>query len=244
MTTVLKVNGDASGTIEHRMLFTTAALAQMRQFATFAGGSGQRFDPVSEEQTRAMAESIGPGVTYVSSTPITTPDGRGRDATYAFTDVGQIRITQQPAAPGGVSLRTQGLSTDAEAITCSLTHEANGNVVLHVHVPEPNIPGATGSGTALPPGQLELIKSMLGGARVAVSVEPNGQLVKTSSPYVDGRRVTLLEVDLDQLLKDETLVDRVQAAKTTDEAKAILKDVPGLKMNFDREITVEFTPAK
>jgi len=68
--------------------------------------------------------------------------------------------------------------------------------------------------------------------------------VKTSSPYVDGSRVTLLEVDLDQVLKDETLLPRLQAAKTQDEAKAIVQGAAGLKINLDRDITIEFMPTK
>jgi hypothetical protein len=67
-----------------------------------------------------------------------------------------------------------------------------------------------------------------------------GTLVRSSSPYVEGSRVTLLEVDLDQMLKDDTLTSRLQGAKTQDEMKAIIKGTPGLKINFDREITVEF----
>jgi hypothetical protein len=66
--------------------------------------------------------------------------------------------------------------------------------------------------------------------------------VRSSSPYVEGSRVTLLEVDLDQVLKDETLLPRLQAAPTAEDAKAIIKDAPGLKINLDRAITIEFTP--
>ncbi len=66
--------------------------------------------------------------------------------------------------------------------------------------------------------------------------------MRTSSPFVDGSRVTLLDVNLDQLLKDETFLPRIQAAKTADEMKAILQEAPGLKINFDRAITIEFTP--
>src|SRR2546428_2926743 len=71
----------------------------------------------------------------------------------------------------------------------------------------------------------------------------SGSIVRASTPYVDGQRVTLLEVDLDQLLKDpDALLARVQAAKTPDQIKAALKDVPGLKMALEREITIAFTP--
>ena len=245
MTTVLNVNADGSGTVEHRMLFTKQALAQLRQFAAIGGGRGQAVDPTSEQQAREMASALGPGVTYVSSTPVTTPTGDGRDAVYAFTDVNQLRVAAQPAAPSGVAIRTQGLSTDAETLTFSLTHAANGNAVLHIHVPEPAIINALSSNASTIPQQMPMIKALLAGARIALTVEPSGSLVRTSSPFVEGQRVTLLQVDLDQLLKDpDALIARVQAAKTPDEVKLALKDVPGLKMSLEREITIEFTPAK
>lgn len=242
MTTTLKVNGDGSGTIDHRMVYSAAAIAQLRQFAMFGGRGGQSFDPLSEQQARNMTASIGPGVTYVASTPITSATGQGRETTFAFTDVSQLRISTQPAAPAGISVKTPGLSTESESITFSLTREPGGNTVLHIHVPEPNFLDALGSPGAT--AQIGLIKTMLAGAHVLLVAEPSGTLIKTSSPYVDGSRVTLLEVDLDQVLKDETLLPRLQAATTPDEAKTIVKNAAGLKINLEREITIEFTAAK
>jgi len=242
MTTVMKVGGDGGGTIEHRMLFTTAALLQLKQLSALGGGNGRTADPVSEDQARTMADTLGPGSSYVTSRPFESPIGRGRDATYAFTDVSQLRLSSQPAVPGGVSIKAQDFSTESEAVTFSITHEANGNAVLHVHVPEPNFLDALGPPSAA--GRLGMIRTALAGARVLLTVEPTGTLVRTSSPYVDGPRVTLLEVNLDDALKDETLLRRLQAAPNVDEAKAVIKDVPGLKINLDRDITVEFTPLK
>jgi hypothetical protein len=244
MATVMKVNGDGSGTVEHRMLFTAQALAQLRQFSALGGSRGQAVDPTSEQQAREMASALGPGVTYVSSSPITTPTGQGRDAIYAFTDVNQVRVAAQPAAPGGATIKAQGLSTHAEMLTFSMTREPSGNMILHIRVPEPALVEALGSNAASAPQQIAMVRTLLAGAHVTLGVEPAGQLVRTSSPYVDGPRVTLLEVDLDQVLKDETLVARVQAAKTPEDLKAALKDVPGLKVTLDPEITIEFTPAR
>jgi hypothetical protein len=241
MTTVLKVNADGSGTIDHRMLYSTAALAQLRQFAALGGGRGQ-MDPLSEQQARDMAATIGPGVSYVTSTPLDTPAGRGRESTYAFTDLTQLRISTQPAAPGGIAIKTPGFSTEAETVSFSLTREPGANPVLHIHVPEPNFLDALASPGAQ--GQIAMIKTALAGARVLLIAEPAGAVVKTSSPYADGQRVTLLEVDLDAILQDETLLPRLQAAKNNDDAKAILQTATGLKINLDRDITIEFTPAK
>jgi hypothetical protein len=245
MTTVVKINGDGSGTVDHRMLFTTAALRQIRQFAALGGGRGQTLDLVSEDQARAMAKSLGSGVTYVSSTPIDTPEGQGRLSTYAFTDISQIRISQQPDAPGGVTVRAQGLNTDSGTITCSLTHEANGNAVLHIALPEPSLPGADATGgNAAFAQQMPMLRSLLANARVSIVVEPSGHLVRTTSPFVDGERVTLLDVNLDELLGNEALMTKLQSARTADDLRAALKDAPGIRMVLDREVTIEFTPAK
>jgi hypothetical protein len=239
MTTVLKVAADGSGTIEHRMLYSPAALVQLRQFASLGGG-GQAFDPLSEQQAREMTASIGPGVTYVSSEPISTPAGQGRASIYAFTDVSQLRISTQPAAPAGLKIKTQGFSTEGESVTFAMSRNAAGHAVLQINVPEPNFLDALGSPNAT--AQIGMIKTLLAGARVLLAAEPAGTVVRTTSPYVEGSRVTLLEVDLDEVLKDETLLPRLQAAKTPDEAKSIVKSAAGLKINLDRAITIEFTP--
>jgi hypothetical protein len=239
MTTVLKVKGDGSGTIDHRMVYSPRALAQMRSL--HAGGAPP-VDPASEDQARALAAAIGPDVSYVVSTPISTPAGQGRDATYAFSDVAHLRVSTQPAAPPGLPINSPALKGDAESVTFSITQNPNGNAVLHVHVPEPNFLDALGGKGAA--SQIPMIKTLLGGARVLLAVEPAGTLVRTSSPFVDGGRVTLLEVDLDEVLKDETLIARLKAATTQDEAKAAVRAAAGVKINLDREITVEFTPAK
>jgi hypothetical protein len=47
-------------------------------------------------------------------------------------------------------------------------------------------------------------------------------------------------VDLDRVLGDEAFLARLQAAKTPDEVRAVTKGAPGLKINLDPEITVEF----
>jgi hypothetical protein len=243
MTTVVKLNGDGSGTIDHTMLVTKAALAQLRNFAALGGGRAQPIDLTSEDQARSMADALGPGVAYLSSDPIDTPLGEGRHAVYAFRDISQVRISQRP--------RTDGLPVKVDAgsgdITCTLTQESNGNAVLHINLPEISLPagfGGASTGNANFAQQMALVRSLLAGARVSIGVEPSGELVKTSSPYVDGGSVTLLDVNLDQVLTNEALLTKLQSSTTPDEIKAALKDVPGLKITLDREVTIEFTPAK
>jgi hypothetical protein len=247
MTTVVKVNGDGSGTIDHALVVTKAALAQLRSFgARGGGGRGQPIDLTSEDQARAMASALGPGVTYLSSTPIDTPVGQGRRAQYAFTDISQLRISDQPSTDGLPMRGRSSVNSRASDFTCALTREPSGNAVLHINLPEMNFSSALGDAAiGNPPAQqLALVRSLLAGARISIGVEPAGHLVRTNSPFVDGERVTLLDVNLDQVLGNEAVIATLQAATTPDEVKAALRDVPGLKIPLDREVTIEFTPAK
>jgi len=249
MTTLVKVNGDGSGTIDHSMVLSKAALAQLRGMAGLTGRNDKaQIDFTSEDQARAMAGALGTGVTYLSSEPIDTASGQGRRSLYAFADISQLKISQQPEAPGDI--RANGRAHGD--ITCTLTHEPNGNAVVHINLPEIELPdigrrsasGDTPSRNTALLQQFAMARALLAGARLQVAMEPAGRLVRTSSPYVEGSQVTLLDVDLDQLLGNEAVLIRLQEAANPEELRAALKDVPGLKMPLEREVTIEFTPAK
>jgi hypothetical protein len=239
--TVLTVKADGSGTIDQRVVFTQSAIAQLRQLATLSGGGDpQTFDPVSEEQAREGAAVLGPGVTYLSSTPINNSDGVGRDIKYAFTDINQLRVDQAPVPPGGGTIT----SRDDERVAFKLTRQPNGNALLTITVPQmPALGAGDNAGqsfTAPSPEQIALIRPMVAGAHVSIAIEPAGRLVRTNSLYVTGQRVVLLDVDLDSALSDDALLRKLQTAKTPDDAKTVLKNVPGLIMNLEPELTIEF----
>jgi len=246
--TVIKVKADGSGTIEQRILVTDAALDQLRAFTILGGGHAADVDPTSEAQAQSLASAIGPGVTYVSSTPVRTPAAQGRDALYAFTDISQIRISEQPQLPSGVNLGGSGVQTNAPPITFGVSPQPNGNVVLRIAVPRFQVfPGADGGPAEISgptPEQFAMARQVLAGARLTVAIEPQGRLVRTSSPYVDGPRVILIDVDVDQAASDPALADKLRSIRTLDDAKAAVAGVPGLKLTLDPEITIEFAPAR
>jgi hypothetical protein len=242
LATLVRVNGDGSGTVQQRLVFTPEALAQLQQLAILGGK--EVGNPISEEAARADAERFGPGVTLVSTTPIADGTGQGRESVYAFTDINQLRVSQQPGVPEGT---VRELDAGGEAMTATLTQQAGGNALLTIAVPQPALPGSPMSPRRGNPPSLEqiaMVRQMFKGARVSIAVEPAGALVKTSSAFVDGSRVTLLDVDLDTLMADETLSQRLQSARSVEDMSAILKDAPGLKVNLDRHVTIEFTPAR
>ena len=69
-----------------------------------------------------------------------------------------------------------------------------------------------------------------------------GRVIRSNSPYVDGQTVTLFDVDVDALLKDEEAFARLQNARTPAETAEALKNVQGVKITPERDIVIEFAP--
>lgn len=250
-TALIKVNADGSGTIEHQTLMTAAALAQLRQLAgLFGGSSGKPVDPFSEAQARDLADKMGDGVTLLSSTPLKTAAGEGRANVYGFRDITRVRFTQM-ATPGDTSVRASGLNFgDMGTVAFDLRRLDGGTSLLTLHMPgnllDTLVNQATGPGArrraVASADQLTMLRQAVAGMRLSIRIEPAGRLVRTSSPYVDGQIVTLFDLNLDELFKDETRLTRLIDAKTAAEAAAVLKDAPGLTIDPEREITIEFAP--
>jgi len=56
--------------------------------------------------------------------------------------------------------------------------------------------------------------------------------------------VTLVNVAFDQLLANDAAFSRLQTARSIEDVRAAMTEVPGLKVNLDPEITIEFTSAR
>jgi hypothetical protein len=58
---------------------------------------------------------------------------------------------------------------------------------------------------------LDMMKPMFKGFKIGIDIEVAGKILKTNADHVAGSRVTLLEMDMEALLQDETKLKQVQA---------------------------------
>jgi len=85
-----------------------------------------------------------------------------------------------------------------------------------------------------------MMKKMLDGLRIEIALEVAGAIVKTNSPYVQGSKVTLLEMDFAELITNDAVLGKLANPESIEDAKQMLKGVKGVKVNLDREVMVEF----
>jgi hypothetical protein len=240
--TTVRANADGSGTIVARMTYTREGQQRLQSVAPLLGGGGGASLPkFTEADAMAAAERFGPGVTYVSSTPIKTDDGEGIEAIYAFKDINPLTLGAAPA-----QMPMPDASMAGPPVKFTLTRDSNGTALLRIQPPPPDFSAAKalqGSDPQSPldPNLMAMVRGLVKGAHIAVFVEPVGTIVKTNAPYVDGPRIVLLDVQIDQLLTEGALA-RLGALKSTDDLKAFVKDTPGVKIALEPEISVEFKP--
>jgi hypothetical protein len=131
----------------------------------------------------------------------------------------------------------------------------NGNAVLTVVLPPPK-PEAPKKQAETPPPpvsaeasaeQMAMVRQMFKGLNMGITVDVEGKVVKTNSPYVEGSKVTLMDIDFDPLLSDaegfKSLNEKMEAAKGDDlKTMEVLKGIKGLKITTEPEISIEFTP--
>jgi len=250
--TLLTVNADGSGTIEQTMTMSAEAAAQASQLAAglgaLGGGSKSAKTPefFSEAEARGAAAKLGESVTFVSSERIKTKEAEGIRATYVFTDITKVRLNQKPRSPVGQPGGMKVGGSDPEDIHFRFARQPGGSSVVTLVFPEvtpDQVKKAQSAGAkeTIDPQALSMARMVLKDLRISIVMQVAGRILKTNSPYVEGPRVTLLDMNFNELLSDETLLQKLQGVESLEQAKTVLKGVKGFKFNFDREISVEFT---
>ncbi|MGE3841728.1 MAG: hypothetical protein AB7I50_09085 [Vicinamibacterales bacterium] len=243
--TVVKLRPDGSGTVEQTMLVNTEAFDGFAAMAGGDKGDGKvssniptPSDMLDEAKLKDAAARLGPGVKFVSATPLEDGKLKGARAVFAFDDINKVNVTS-----GGPSKES---SNDAP-MTFRMERRAGGTSVLTVRMPDrPDeiSQGQAGEKTPpMPPQMLALFKPLFADMRIGVALDLEGAIVKTNAAHVAGSRITLLDVDFGTLIGNDGAFEKLMAmgpnAKMSDVAP-VLKDIPGLKVQTSETVSVEF----
>lgn len=242
-TTVISISPDGSGTILQETGVSPQAMAMLQGMAAAGGDQGDQKDKPAElfgeEQALKVATSM--GVRFVSGEPIKTAQMEGYRARFAFDDVRKLQMKMNQETTAALS---GGGGTDTEPPFGFGFERRGDSAILTITMPQekpdlPGMPGATGGDETTPEQNaqaLQMMKMMMQGMFVDISLEVDGRIIKTNAPHVEGSRLTLMQLDFDKLLADESGLLKLQKAS---DMKS-LEHVAGLKLITEPRITVEF----
>ena len=242
-TTLIKVKPDGRGTVEQTTLINTQAIKAMMPGM---GQTGQSSNPVNDADLKRTAERMGPGVTVVSAEPVSANGFEGVKAVFAFEDINQLQISQDPDLGGGTRMAPDRKGNDPVRFT--LNHQGSTSLLTITVQDKPNAtakptPDAGNMPDMTDPMMMGMIKSMFQGFKVNIGLEVIGTIVRTNAEYVNGPRLTLLEMDMGALLEDEAKFKALQGKlgpnASLSAVKPYLKDLKGIKIDGP-VVTVEF----
>ena len=246
MTTLVKVNADGSGTVEQTMLVNMAAAKGLMGQAQ--GGTPQSPGQVmSQAELERMAANMGKGVKLVSREEVKGDNGfEGTKAIFSFADINDIQVNQ---SPGGPSASRSSEPTQNDPVRFKLTRSGGTSTLSINFIDRPN--GDKPETPAMPkempdltnPMMMNMLKAMFQGFKINVGLEVAGKIVKTNAEYVTGSHITLLDMDVVEVLSNEAALKSLQGkigpGMSFSEIKPLLKDVKGIKIDGP-SIRVEF----
>jgi hypothetical protein len=238
--TLIKVKLDGSGTIEQSILMNTAALKGVMA-GLGAQGQMKPAGPFTDADFKKIAESLGKGVRFVSSTPLSQGGFDGAKALFAFDDISGVRVQQDPSAATPLGAQRSPRSPVAFVFARQASSSVLTVTLDDKELKPPSTPSPPQAPPKMDPAMMQMMKQILQGFRIGVDLEVDGTIVKTNADYVNGSRITLLEVDLAGVLEDEAKLQALQGKMggSLSDLRSLLKDVKGVKINHP-VVTVEY----
>ena len=249
--TVIRVAPDGSGSLEQTLLFNAKGIENAFAGMGFKqnGKTTATENPFDETMMKQAAEELGNGVTLVSVTRVKQPGGfEGVTARFRFDDITKLN-TEDVLMPGPAK---EAAGDAQNRITFALSRTPAGTSILTAtfnEAPGPakdkNAPksGKDGAPDLDDPEVRQIVKALVKGFRIGFDLEVIGQVIKTDADYVTGKRITLVEIDVERLMlegKKLNSLDKVLGPQTSiAELRPYLRDVKGLKIN-QPVVTVEF----
>lgn len=266
--TLVRVKPDGSGTIEETFLMSKELVEQMKAMekqmsGAFADGNNNQgkkkskgkdkeaFSVLNVEELKKKADELGEGTTYVSSKKVITDKYEGYKAVYAFKDINKLKLNQNP---GGNMPSSQDRNKDTdskkELIAFRLTKGNPSKLVVKmpeekpVDKPEESKEEVKQEKIDDPNSEMVMaqMKKMFDGMKIGLAVEVMGTIVQTNATHREGSRVTLIEMDFGKLfaMPEELKKFSTQKPDTIENAKKLMKDIPGIKVELNKEVTIDF----
>ena len=228
---VVKINADGSGSVVDTVKFGEQAKGMMAAMEEMDKSTPA--EKKTKKETKFKEKATAMGLTFVSFE--TTPEGAQR-TTYSFKDVQTIKIGTTPTMENEKDEKTE------DPLTFKFTKSGGNSLLTVVHPKGKGDAEAKAKKEAPKPEEIQqalaMMKGMMAGLKMSFQVVPSGKLVKTSSPYVAGNTVTLIEMDFDQL--DEASLKKLASAdQSGPPSPELLKSLKGVKAT-EGEVTIEF----
>ena len=249
--TTVNLNNDGSGTIEEIVVMKSEVINMMKEFAmSFDSTKSEEFNMFNESELTEKASNFGEGVKYLSGEKIIVDGYEGFKAVYSFKDINKIKLNPSPEdkIPFGDDLSEVEEETVDDLLKFNFT---KGNPsTLVIDFPKPQMKDEISTDSAYTPIEdstftedaEQKMMEMFDGMKMALYLNIKDGIDETDASFVDSSKVTLMEIDFSEIIKNKEVFKRFQGAKpeTMEEFKEVVGDLEGIKIEFKEQVTIKF----
>ena len=249
--TKINLNKDGSGTIEETVVMKTEVINMMKEFAmSFDSTKSEEFSMFNESELKEKAANYGEGVKYVSGEKVTMENYEGFKAIYSFNDINKVKINPSPddKMPFGDEMMTNEEKPVDDLLKFNFKKGDPSTLVINFPKPKMDEKSKTDDETEEMEdsvennAQMDKLIEMFDGMKMAMSLNINGDIEQTDASFVDGSKVTLMEIDFAEIIKHKDVLENLQKTKpeTMEQFKEAVGDLPGIKVEFKEQVTIKF----
>ncbi|MCK5085978.1 MAG: hypothetical protein KAQ90_00590, partial [Melioribacteraceae bacterium] len=86
------------------------------------------------------------------------------------------------------------------------------------------------------------VKNLIKDFAILIQLELDGDIVETNATYIDGSTITLIEMRFDEIMENPEKFEELKKLKpkSMEDAREVLKNLPGIKMELNETVEVKF----
>lgn len=239
----ITMNSDGSGTVEETVLMSKETASFFYEFmAIFQDpDSVKEIELFTEDSFIKQAATMGDGVTFFSREKINNDKMEGVKVIYKFKDINNLLIDQNP------SVRSP-IEADAEPIenkqTIGFSYKKGNPSTLKIinNSKEFESKVKNNEEHETSPEIAERLKEIMNDLKFSLTIEFPKSISETNATFRDGNTITLFDIDFGKIVQNQEKWEKFMDLPEGDfeSLKKIMKDLPGIKIDLNKEIVVKF----
>ncbi len=249
--TLVRVDNNGAGTVEETVLISSEIVNMIKQFSESmppdSGETPEEFNLFNEDELRSQAASFGEGVEYVSGKQISDGKKEGFTAVYSFSDINKLSINENPNSKIPIDAIEEDEDVKEELVQFQFTKGNPSELKINfMNAGEPDTKQEDSTtvipDSALADSSFSEVVNMMKDMKITLAVEPIGEITETNATHRTGSRITLFDIDFNELLADPQKLEQFKksAPQNFENFKDIVKDIPGIKVELNQPVIIKF----
>lgn len=249
MHTSITVKKDGSGLVEENIFIGKEIIKMFTEFAAAFADSTQpqqEFNLFEEDKIKAKTSELGEGVEFVSMKTIKTDEKEGYTAVYKFKDINKIKVNQDPSDEMPMAEPAEDSDAADKLVKFKFIKGKPNKIIFSLPDEKKKDQPAKDDSTTMTvepdTADFENMVKFMKDMKAKVEIKIDGKIVNTNATHVDGNTITLFDIDFGQLLSDKEKLEQFKKFNpdSFEEVKKLVKDIPGIKVELNKEVFVEF----